>query len=243
MDVRFTTENGVSVPAVTTEQMREIDRVAIEETGPNLLQMMENAGRSLASVCIEMLGADWPGARIVVMAGTGGNGGGGIAAGRHLANRGVRTDVVITDADRLGEVPRLQLELLRHAGGRVAADPRNVADADLVVDAVIGYGLSSAPHGRAAELIDFVGRAAAPVVALDVPSGVDSTTGERPGLAVTATVTMTLALPKTGLHAAETGRLLLADIGIPAAVYDRVGVALEGPVFDRRWVVPLHVER
>ena len=84
----FRTATGVTVPAITTEQMREVDRVAIEEVGPNLFQMMETAGRNLALSAIELLGSDWPRTPIVVLAGTGGNGGGGIAAARHLANRG-----------------------------------------------------------------------------------------------------------------------------------------------------------
>ena len=84
--ITFSTPSGVEVPAVTTDQMREIDRIAMEETGPNLFQMMENAGRNLAEMAIECLGANWRQAKIVVLAGTGGNGGGGITAARHLAN-------------------------------------------------------------------------------------------------------------------------------------------------------------
>src|SRR5215469_15415707 len=83
----FTTAAGREVPSVTAEQMREIDRIAMEETGPNLFQMMENAGRSLAEMTLECLGDDWRQARIVVLAGSGGNGGGGISAAHHLANR------------------------------------------------------------------------------------------------------------------------------------------------------------
>ncbi len=73
----FQTESGLVVPAVTAEQMREVDRVAIEEVGPNLYQMMENAGRSLASLCVEMLGEAWATSPVVVLAGTGGNGAAG----------------------------------------------------------------------------------------------------------------------------------------------------------------------
>ena len=69
---QFVTEFGVDVPALTTEQMRELDRIAMEETGPNLFQMMENAGRNLAQVAIDMLGRTWEAARITVLAGPGG---------------------------------------------------------------------------------------------------------------------------------------------------------------------------
>jgi len=71
----FVTDAGVTVPAVTTDQMREVDRVAIEEVGPNLYQMMENAGRNLALTVLETLGANWTSTPITVLAGTGGNGG------------------------------------------------------------------------------------------------------------------------------------------------------------------------
>lgn len=82
----FRTSDGLRVAAVTTDQMREIDRVATEGTGPNLYQMMENAGRNLAELCRERLGPTWMHEHIVVLAGTGGNGGGGICAARHLGD-------------------------------------------------------------------------------------------------------------------------------------------------------------
>ena len=90
MPTRFITDNGIEVPAVTREQMVEVDRVAIEDTGPNLLQMMENAGRNLAEQALSSLGDSWREANIVVLAGSGGNGGGGICGARHLANHGAQ---------------------------------------------------------------------------------------------------------------------------------------------------------
>jgi NAD(P)H-hydrate repair Nnr-like enzyme with NAD(P)H-hydrate epimerase domain len=84
----FSSEHGQTVPAITADQVREVDRVAIEETGPNLYQMMENAGRLLPLAVIDVLGSEGASTPITVLAGTGGNGGGGICAARHLANRG-----------------------------------------------------------------------------------------------------------------------------------------------------------
>src|SRR5262249_25880996 len=124
--IRFHTEDGTSVPAVTADQMREIDRIAIEETGPNLFQMMENAGRSLATLSIDLLGSGWRRARIVVLAGSGGNGGGGICAGRHLANRAANVTLILADAATLGEVPRWQKRIYENAGARVIDDPIGV---------------------------------------------------------------------------------------------------------------------
>lgn len=239
----FCTLTGLVVPAITTEQMREVDRVAVEEVGLNLHQMMENAGRNLASLCVELLGDGWDTASIVVLAGTGGNGGGGICAARHLANRGGDVTVMVSDIARLGGVPADQFALYRATGARVA-DIREIGAvvAELVVDAVLGYSLGGAPHGVAAELIGWMSSYTAPVISLDVPSGVDSTTGMAPGEYVRATTTMTLALPKTGLDADAVGGLWLADVGIPREVYRRVGVHPPGGLFTPGYRVQLAKE-
>jgi NAD(P)H-hydrate epimerase len=234
----FVTDAGVTVPAVTTDQMREVDRVAIEEVGPNLYQMMENAGRNLALTVLETLGANWTSTPITVLAGTGGNGGGGICAARHLANRGADVTVAITDPQGLTSVPNEQLEVYGGTPGKLA----DLAALDtlrpgLVVDAIIGYSLSGAPRGVARRMIEWIGDQPAPVLSLDVPSGIDSTTGEAHGVHVRAAVTLTLALPKTGLDAATVGELWLADIGIPREVYRRVGIDVPTGVFGNRFRV------
>lgn len=232
------------MPAITTAQMREVDRVAIDELGPNLFQMMENAGRNLASLCVELLGDRWPSAPIVVLAGTGGNGGGGICAARHLANHGGNVTLVISNPSRLQGVPAEQLALFQATGARLAAvDDLETLDAELLVDAVLGYSLGGAPRGAAADMIGWMSRHPAPVVALDIPSGVDSTTGVAPGAHVAATHTMTLAAPKTGLDAEAVGTLWLADIGIPREVYRRVGIELPPALFSPGYRVQLRASK
>lgn len=101
--MRFLTDTGIEVPAVTAEQMREVDRIANQETGPNLFQMMENAGRNLALLAMAVLGEKWTASRIVVLARSGGNGGGGICAARHLANRGLDVRLCLAEPDHLEE--------------------------------------------------------------------------------------------------------------------------------------------
>ncbi len=234
---QFVTEFGVNVPAVTTEQMKELDRIAMEETGPNLFQIMENAGRNAAQVAIEMLGRAWQAARIVVLAGPGGNGGGGVCAARHLANRRGRVALVLSDPDHLRDVPAMQRKIFHQTQGREIEISRIAEQRpDLIVDALIGYSLKAAPRGVAADLIRWANGIGAPILALDVPSGVDSTTGETPGVAITPQRTMTLALPKTGLFGAATGDLCLADIGIPEGAYRRVAATYIPPFEDRFWV-------
>jgi len=227
---RFTTRLGAIIPAVTADQMREIDRIAIEDTGPNLFQMMENAGRSLAMATVERLGTH---ARTVfVLAGSGGNGGGGICAARHLANHGVDVTLVLADESRLGDVPAQQLAVYRSTPGQMCSPDRLAGlDAHVVIDALIGYSLAGAPRGTVADLIGFANTHGEQVISLDVPSGIDATTGVAPADHVTAGLTVTLALPKTGLDGAAVGRLELADIGVPGAVYEQAGIRVPASAF------------
>jgi len=230
----FFTPAGIEVPTVTTDQMREVDRIAMEETGPNLFQMMENAGRNLAEMTLECLGGNWRQARIVVLAGTGGNGGGGIVAARHLANRGASVELCLAAPDKLGEVPAWQHKIFRSTCGKEVS-PRDLdKDADLIIlDALIGYSLQSAPRSVFADLIAWANGTGAPILSLDVPSGIDSATGDTPGEFVHSTWTMTLALPKTGLASAKAGQVTLADIGIPQETYRRIGLTYMPPFGNR----------
>lgn len=236
----FVTSAGIEVGAVTAAQMREVDRIAIEEIGPNLYQMMENAGRNLAALTIRLLGSEWRDERIVVLAGTGGNGGGGICGARHLANRGGDVLVVVSDATNLREVPARQLTTYRGTDGRVLGpDELGGLDPSFILDAVIGYSLSGSPRGSALHMIEWALSEDAPVVSLDIPSGIDSTTGKAPGTHVVAAHTMTLALPKTGLDGVAAGDLWLADIGIPRETYRRAGLAVPAKLFGDGFTVPI----
>lgn len=236
----FVTSAGIEVGAVTAAQMREVDRIAIEEIGPNLYQMMENAGRNLAALTIRLLGSEWRDERIVVLAGTGGNGGGGICGARHLANRGGDVLVVVSDATNLREVPARQLTTYRGTDGRVLGpDELGGLDPSFILDAVIGYSLSGPPRGSVLHMIEWALSEDAPVVSLDIPSGIDSTTGKAPGTHVVAAHTMTLALPKTGLDGVAAGDLWLADIGIPRETYRRAGLTVPAKLFGDGFTVPI----
>ena len=235
-NIRFTA-SGMEVPAVTAEQMREVDRVAIQETGPNLFQMMENAGRNLAALSMELLGNGWQQASYLVLAGSGGNGGGGICAARHLANHGCRVSLSLADPEHLGEVPAFQYKVFQSASRKEI----RIADFDrqhpnIILDALIGYGLKSAPVGEALRLIEWANARGAPILALDIPSGRNATTGEAPGACIFPRWTMTLALPKTGLLPDTTGDLFLADIGIPQETYQRTQTKYISPFGKGYWV-------
>ncbi len=241
MTVRFLAPDGLEVPAVTAAQMREVDRIAVEETGPNLFQMMENAGRSLALEAISRLGRDWRTSPIVVLAGTGGNGGGGICAARHLANRGADIILCIAESDRLSDIAAFQRKVYAAAGGQEIAPSRlKNLGAALVIDALLGYSLKGAPRPPVAALIRWADASGIPILSLDVPSGVDATTGETPGEHVRATWTLTLALPKTGLRPEHSGEVILADLGIPSGVFQRIGIPYRSP-FGAQFHVPLRM--
>jgi len=235
--MEFRTEDGAIVPAITAEQMREVDRIAVEEFGLGILQMMENAGRNLAQNVQDML--DGVEGEVAILAGSGGNGGGGLCCARHLHNRDFRVWVMLDREEALLKgAARNQLQILQAAGVQ-PVDPSRAREvlrrSQVVVDALIGYSLRGAPRGRAAEVIDLCNEYAVQVLSLDLPSGLDATTGEAPGVVVRPDRTLTLALPKTGLHRVP-GELYLADIGIPPEVFQRIGVSVESPFGRRSWV-------
>jgi len=236
-NVPFRTTGGIVVPAITAEQMREVDRIAVEAFGLTILQMMENAGRNLAQNALELLGGDTR--EVTILAGSGGNGGGGLCCARHLHNRGLQIWVVLSkNAAALKGAARNQLQILRAAGLHPVEPARAagvIRQSQVVVDALIGYSLRGAPRGRVAELIELCDQHAARVLSLDVPSGLDATTGKAPGPVVRPERTLTLALPKAGLRGAG-GDLYLADIGIPPEVFQRIGVSFEPPFKEGYWV-------
>lgn len=234
----FRTDTGQHVAAVTAAEMREVDRVAVEEFGVSLLQMMENAGRNLAWQAREA-GSE----PVVVLAGNGGNGGGGMCAARHLANRDVEVSVVLDrQPERLEGAALTQYETLAAMEVPVddGVDAVTGRDVGTVVDALVGYGLDGPLRGTAAKLADEVKALDATVLSLDVPSGMIATTGGRPGPAVEPDHVLTLALPKTGL-AGLRGDLYLGDIAVPAGVYHSLDIPYSNP-FEAAYSVELSTE-
>jgi NAD(P)H-hydrate epimerase len=235
---------AAGVPVVTAAVMAQVDRRAIETYGITLLQMMEQAGSHLAEVVRLELGGDLRERSVVVAVGPGNNGGGGLVAARHLANRGARVRVILArPALRMTEAGRHQLATLIAMGTSCCVATYDLTDeelegalarSDVVVDAILGYNLRGTPRGEVERLIGFVVRSGRPVISLDVPSGMDPDTGEAPGIAVTASATLALALPKPGLvqgpGAARSGRLYLGDLGLPAALYASLAIDV-GPLF------------
>lgn len=210
------------LPVLTTDQMIEVDRLMIEEWGIHLIQMMENAGRHLAELARRRLGGTAKGHRVIVLCGSGNNGGGGMTAARHLHNWGAHVQALLTgDESRLKEIPAHQWQILNKLG--VVRSSLEFRGTDLILDAMLGYGAKGNPRTATAEWIQRANKSGFPIVSLDAPSGLDTTTGIPGSPCIHASATLTLALPKTGLLAPTArqfvGDLYLADIGVPPELY------------------------
>lgn len=229
-----------SVPSLTTAQMIEVDRAMMEDYGIELIQMMENAGRCLADLTRRrFLDGDPRGRTVVVLAGRGGNGGGALVAARRMHNWGADVQVFLTsESEGFEGVPGHQLNILERMEVTIRGSGalKGQSEVAVILDGMIGYSLRGAPRGAAAEAIEWANRQSAPVLSLDVPSGLDATEGAGLEPVVRADATLTLALPKEGLYSRSVveyvGELYLADISVPPALYEseRIG-ASPGPLF------------
>jgi len=181
--------------------------------------------------------ARFVGQRAAVVCGVGNNAGDGLAAARHLHRWGRLASVCCVDVARLRGPAARELEALGKLGIEVARDLR-LGEAEVVVDAIFGTGLSRAPEGKFAEWIESINASGKGVVAVDVPSGLDADTGVAYAPTVQADVTITLGLPKPGLSNVA-GRKLLADIGVPLEAYAAIGLAVPPDLFARGELVEL----
>jgi NAD(P)H-hydrate epimerase len=154
-----------------------------------------------------------------------------MTAARHLHNWGANVIVALTKpADEFRGVPAHQLDILKRMNIPIVDSASLPATVELILDAIIGYSLSGSPRGAAAELINWANEQLAPIISLDTPSGLDTTSGLAYEPTIRATATMTLALPKQGLLNPQAkpyvGELYLADISIPPELYAKMGIAV-----------------
>jgi ADP-dependent NAD(P)H-hydrate dehydratase / NAD(P)H-hydrate epimerase len=204
-------------PCLDAEEMRATDRWAIEQQGVPSLQLMEAAGRAVAAVAVEVATSE----RAAVLCGKGNNGGDGLVTARALRETGFEVDaLLLAPGDQLSTDATANLE--RFDGAR-HLDPAEIGGAlrgaGVVVDAVFGTGFAGTPRDPAASAIAAMNEADAPVVATDIASGINASTGEVEGKAVAADVTVTFHSSKVGHWVApgkeHTGELRIAPIGIP----------------------------
>jgi NAD(P)H-hydrate epimerase len=202
-------------PLFEAGEMKELDRWAIQERGIPAEQLMERAGEGLAHVVARRA----PAGRIAIVCGKGNNGADGVVAARHLRTAGREVDVLLVwPPEWMGEEARAQLAKLPGATP-LAFDAGRLHRAHVIVDALLGTGSSGSPREPADKVIEEMEAAKAPVVAADVPSGVDASTGEVAGPAVHCVATATFHGPKIGLYVhpgkAYAGEVEVIDIGIP----------------------------
>ena len=224
---------------VTAEEIRRIDDES-REFGLDVLQLMENAGGAAAVLARRILGGSVAGRRVLVMAGKGNKGGDGLVAARHLHNWGADVEVALA-AERpdMGELATKQLAILEKMRVQVSFGSGAAGPHDLVVDALLGYSTRGPPRPPVNEVIAAANADGAPILAVDLPSGLDPTTGEVYEPCVKAAATITLGFPKIGFLSQSAkhvlGELYLADVSIPAEVYRKHGQATglfgEGELF------------
>ena len=233
----------------TADVMRRLDQKAIQEFGIPGLMLMENAARSTASAMFR----HFPGLltqRVGIFAGRGNNGGDAFGVARHLLNRGVRCQVyLLTAEEEVQGDAATNLKILTRMGGKIfsvvnaeewEACQAKVMQNDLIVDGIFGTGLKGPVRGIYQKVIEFINALHRPVVAIDIPSGLDADRGQVLGTCIRATLTVTFGLAKTGLlvHPGKqfTGKLFIADISIPSAAIEAERIKdhlIEGDEFSQ----------
>lgn len=229
---------------MSRDEVRAVDSWAIERIGVPGVVLMENAGRSCAKLIREKL-AGIGNPSVCIFCGTGNNGGDGYVIARHLINTGVRTKVILCgDRHKVRGDARINLEILERLGH--AAESLDPADADaagqvttlaggadMIVDALFGTGLQGEVSGPYRSLIEAINALQCPIVAVDIPSGLDCDTGEPLGTAIVAAYTVTFVAVKKGFVASAaasryTGELYIASIGVEPPVAGQQSFAAAG---------------
>ena len=219
---------------VTGEQMKELDRRTIVDGHIPATILMEHAGSAVVT-CLEQRFSPIKGKRITIICGKGNNGGDGYVAARLLRRRQAQVRILtLTPLSNLSrDAATMYKQFVKVAGKSSIYSYKSKGhaktlfhDSDILVDAIVGTGLSTAITGHYAETIDAINEAGRPVVALDLPSGLHADTGAMLGRAVSADLTITFELPKLGLYQNHgidlAGDIAIASIGIPAGYIDTV---------------------
>jgi hydroxyethylthiazole kinase-like uncharacterized protein yjeF len=213
--------------------MRRLDQWASREFHLPLIVTMENAGRAIADLVVRRFAPKRREA-IVALVGKGANGGAALAGGRHLLQRGYAVSAVTVDVQtKLKDETLKQLQMFRKFGG--SAPPfvaeRSLPESSLLLDGILGYGLTETSKGLPAQVIQAANDHAADVLAVDLPSGLHPDRGTPSDPTVEATATLALALPKEGLLRPEArayvGEVYLGDVGFPRPLYDEFGLKPE----------------
>ena len=226
-----------ALPTLTSRQVAEVDTLAQERFGISVDWLMEAAGWQVARFCR---------GRTAVVCGVGNNAGDGLAAARHLHSWGRLSSVSCVDASRLRGAAARERDALGKLGIEVL-DALQLDGAQVVLDGLLGTGLSRAPEGRFAAWIEAINSSRAQVIAVDLPSGLDADTGVAYAPTVRAHTTVTLGLAKPGLLQNDgpgvAGDVWVVDIGVPFEAYAAAGVQVPAHLFREHDRVQLGAAR
>ena len=213
---------------ITSQKMRGIDKRAIMEFGIGSIILMENAGYRASCVALSMLSKKKT-KKVVCVCGKGNNGGDGFVCARHLINNGVDIDIfLVGEPSQLTKDTKINYNILKKMGKTIKvlktkkdfyALKTKFKKAQLLIDAIFGIGLSGRVKEPYREVIDLMNQSKIPILAIDVPSGLDATEGGVLGVCIRARKTVSFALPKTGFlknqGPSHVGELITVDISIP----------------------------
>jgi NAD(P)H-hydrate epimerase len=239
---------------VTAQQMHEIDKRTISEIGIPGAVLMENAGLQTV-LAMERFFGPVGGKKVCIVCGKGNNGGDGLVVARHLHNRGSQVNIVLLgnkgelkgDAKlNLEIVLMMNLELVETATiDEISKLQEKLAASQIIVDAIFGTGLRTTPRPFYQQVIDEINATAKPVVALDIPTGLNASDGKVLGNCIRAALTVTFGLPKIctvyGVNRQYTGQLEIADIGIPRSVIEQTPIKLN--LLEREYIASLFKNR
>ncbi|MBV8082271.1 MAG: NAD(P)H-hydrate dehydratase [Candidatus Eremiobacteraeota bacterium] len=223
--------------ALTPDEMRAADRRAVDDVGIPPLILMESAGRAIADLARDFLGQlEGDPIRVAIVAGPGNNGGDALVAARYLMQLGFEPDLYMAaKLDECNELCRTQLEIMESLGASISflreQSPEffrsGLRSASLIIDGLLGTGSEGPLREAYRTWVNEINVANRDVIAVDIPTGIDPSTGMVPGPAVSAAATVTMAAPKVGMllypAASYVGELWVANIGIPPAILAAVG--------------------
>lgn len=207
--------------------MEKLDILAVKN-GLEIKQMMELAGFHMVEVFRKLKISR--NKKITIICGTGNKGGDGLSAARHLYNYGYKKIFIILVSSKIKDDPKHHLNLLKKMKIPIYIYTKKadvlIKKSDILIDSLIGYHLDGNVRGKFAELIEIMNRSKKKIISYDLPSGIDATTGKCLGICIKAYATLTLALPKKIFKTKEgrkmSGKVFLADIGIPTFLYDKI---------------------
>ena len=240
----------------TVDAIRQLDQLAVSEYGLIGAVLMENAARSIATEAMRLLEPHGPRSHVLICCGPGNNGGDGLALARHLHNEYIHVELLLAfdpQSARLSEEAAMNLRVCQHmnlkmtqastteAMERFAAG--HEATLHLIVDALLGTGSHSAPRPPLDRIIEWINASPAPVLSIDIPSGLDAQSGQAPGACVKANVTVALVGIKSGFLELDAqpwiGEIVIGDIGAPRELCERLGERLAAEPYEQREPEPV----